>query len=253
MKARCSSAWRCVRHIRLRSLDRPINADPRPLSRGCRVRDVSALFDSARPIFSAGSTAFHSRPPGWKLQHTDCREVQPALKARAEVFRDVPGVRPVLDQCADGTQRIVPHQAVCRRGLALRVLRGTPTQPTSRKSDHRELDALLLRASVTPALVRTKPTEILTRLGTQDGHVAVRPLNGVFARSNRSCTTQKYDTTAPVQTPSRLRPLSGCRHPNHQNEELLLLSAEVNLGLQKLAAIPTSTRGINFGGLAPRR
>jgi len=247
-------------------VDRPINADPAPfVSQGAAFAYVSALFDSAKTnLQAAGSTAFpFPVAPGFGSFNTPTLFVKfnRALKARAEVFRAT--FLACGATCWTSAQTALSESFLTRAGLSTGSLAlgayygysdaaNEPQNPITEK-----LDAL--RYFVHPslaALVRTQADgDPDTRWARKTVTVAVRPLNGVFGTIKPVMYNQNtMDTTATgADTVAASAADLAADIPIIKNEELLLLSAEVNLGLNnKLAAIADidSVR-INSGGLAP--
>jgi len=246
-------------------VDRPINADPAPfVSQDAAFAYVSALFDSAKTnLQAAGATAFpFPIAPGFGTFNSPALFLQfnRALKARAEVFRAT--LLACGAPCWTSAQTALSESFLTRTGLPGSLTLGAyygysagANEPQNPITEN--LDAL--RYFVHPslaALVQNRPG------GARDARwvkktftVGPRDLNGVSSTLKPIMyNANTLDTTAAGDTivTESIADL-GADIPIIKNEELLLLSAEVNLGLNnKLAAIADidSVR-IRSGGLAP--
>jgi hypothetical protein len=245
-------------------VDRPIDADPAPfVSQDAAFAYVSALFDSAKAnLQAAGSTAFpFPIAPGFGSFTTPASFLQfnRALKARAEVFR---ATFLACATCWTSAQTALTESFLTRTGLPGNLTLGayygysaTANEPQNPITEPLTSVRYYVHPSLA-ALVQNRPG------GTPDRRwvlktftVAQHDLNGVSStlkpimfNANTVDTTAAGDTVVTASIGDL-----GADIPIIKNEELLLLSAEVNLGLgNKAAAIADidSVR-IQSGGLAP--
>lgn len=235
-------------------VDRPIDADPAPfVSQDAAFAYVSALFDSAKTnLLAAGATAFpFPIAPGFESFNTPALFLQfnRALKARTEVFRAT--FLACGATCWTSAQTALGESFLTRTGLPGSLALGAyygysaaanePANPITepltsvRYYVHPSLAALVQnQAGGAPDARWSSKTRV----------VAVRDLNGVSS----TIKPVMYNNNAGGASVADL----GADIAIIKNEELLLLSAEVNLGLgAKAAAIADidSVR-IQSGGLA---
>jgi starch-binding outer membrane protein, SusD/RagB family len=245
-------------------VDRPIDADPAPfVSQDAAFAYVSALFDSAKAnLQAAGSTAFpFPSAPGFGSFNTPPSFLQfnRALKARAEVFR---ATFLACATCWTSAQTALTESFLTRTGLPGTLSLGAYYGYSSAANEPQNpiTEPLTsVRYYVHPSLAAL----VQNRAGGAPDRrwvlktftVAQHDLNGVSStlkpimfNANTVDTTAAGDTIVTASIGDL-----GADVPIIKNEELLLLSAEVNLGLgNKLAAIADidSVR-IRSGGLAP--
>jgi len=236
-------------------VDRAIDAAPAPfVSQDAAFAYVSALFDSAKTsLQGAGSTAFpFPIAPGFESFNTPPLFLQfnRALKARAEVFR---ATFLACATCWTSAQTALSESFLTRTGLPGSLSLGAyygynidanePQNPITENLDavryfvHPSLAALVQnQAGGAPDARWSSKTRVV---------VPPRDLNGVSS----GIKPVMYNNNAGGGSVADL----GADIAIIKNEELLLLSAEVNLGLaNKAAAIADidSVR-IHSGGLAP--
>jgi hypothetical protein len=235
-------------------VDRPIDAAPAPfVSQDAAFAYVSALFDSAKTsLQAAGTTAFpFPIAPGFESFNTPPLFLQfnRALKARAEVFR---ATFLACATCWTSAQTALTESFLTRTGLPASLSLGAyygynidanePQNPITENLDavryfvHPSLAALVQnQAGGAPDARWSSKTRVVT----------VRDLNGVSSTikpvmyNNNGGGTSVADLGADI--------------PIIKNEELLLLSAEVNLGLSNKAAAKADIDSVRVhsGGLAP--
>jgi len=235
-------------------VDRPIDADPAPfVSQDAAFAYVSALFDSAKAnLQAAGATAFpFPIAPGFGSFNTPTLFLQfnRALKARAEVFRAT--FLACGAPCWTSAQTALSESFLTRTGLpgslSLGVYYGYSTAANEPQNPITE-PLTSVRYFVHPSLAALVQNQAGgapdARWSSKTRIVAVRDLNGVSS----TIKPVMYNNNAGGGSVADL----GADIPVIKNEELLLLSAEVNLGLgNKAAAIADidSVR-IRSGGLA---
>ena len=237
-------------------VDRPIDAAPAPfVSQAAAFAYVSALFDTAKTnLQAAGSVAFpFPIAPGFESFNTPPLFLQfnRALKARAEVFRAT--LLACGATCWTNAQTALGESFLTRTGLPASLSLGAhygyntdanePQNPITEKLDavryfvHPSLAALVQnQAGGAPDARWSAKTRIVA---------PPRDLNGVSSNIKPVMYNDNSGGTSIADL--------GADIPIIKNEELLLLSAEVNLGLgNKTAAIADidSVR-IHSGGLAP--
>lgn len=244
-------------------VDRPIDADAAPfVSQNAAFAYVSVLFDSAQAnLQAAGSAAFpFPIAPGFGPFNTPTSFLQfnRALKARAEVFR---ATFLACTTCWTSAQTALNESFLTRTGLpgslALGAYYGYSAAANEPANPITE-PLTSVRYFVHPSLAAL----VQSRLGGAPDRrwvlktftVAQRDLNGVSStlkpimyNANTVDTTAAGDTIVTTSNSDL-----GGDVAIIKNEELLLLSAEVNLGLgNKAAAIADidSVR-IQSGGLA---
>jgi hypothetical protein len=246
-------------------VDRPIDADPAPfVSQDAAFAYVSALFDSAKTnLQAAGSTAFpFPIGPGFGSFNTPVLFLQfnRGLKARAEVFRAT--FLACGATCWTSAQTALSESFLTRAGLpgslSLGVYYGYSTAANEPQNPVTE-PLTSVRYFVHPSLAGLVQNQADGDPDTRWAHktvtVPVRTLNGVSSTIKPVMFNQNtIDTTASgADTVVASVADLGGDIALIKNEELLLLSAEVNLGLgNKAAAIADidSVR-IHAGGLAP--
>jgi starch-binding outer membrane protein, SusD/RagB family len=237
-------------------VDRPIDADPAPfVSQDAAFAYVSALFDSAKTnLQAAGATAFpFPIAPGFESFNTPTLFLQfnRALKARAEVFR---ATFLACATCWTSAQTALSESFLTRTGLpgslSLGVYYGystaanEPANPISegltavRYYVHPSLAGLVQnQAGGAPDARWSSKTRIVASHGTGNPPVSstIKPV----MYNDNSGGTSVADLGADI--------------PMIKNEELLLLSAEVNLGLNNKAAAIADIDSVRIhsGGLAP--
>jgi starch-binding outer membrane protein, SusD/RagB family len=235
-------------------VDRPIDAAPAPfVSQDAAFAYVSALFDSAKTnLQAAGSTAFpFPIAPGFESFNTPPLFLQfnRALKARVEVFR---ATFLACATCWTSAQTALSESFLTRTGLPAKLSLGAyygynidANEPQNPITEN--LDAV--RYFVHPSLAALVQNQAGgapdARWSSKTRVVPVRDLNGVSS----TIKPVMYNDNSGATSIADL----GADIPIIKNEELLLLSAEVNLGLGiKAAAIADidSVR-IQSGGLAP--
>ena len=236
-------------------VDRPIDAAPAPfVSQDAGFTYVSALFDSAKTNLQAAGTSAFPFPiaPGFGSFNTPALFLQfnRALKARAEVFRAT--FVACGAPCWTSAQTALSESFLTRTGLpgtlTLGAYYGYSTAANEPQNPITE-GLTAVRYYVHPsiaALVQNQPGGAAdARWSSKTRTVAPRTWNNVTSDikpvmyNNNSGGTSVADLGADI--------------PIIKNEELLLLSAEVDLGLgNKAAAIADidSVR-IQAGGLAP--
>jgi starch-binding outer membrane protein, SusD/RagB family len=245
-------------------VDRPIDADPAPfVTQDSAFAYASSLFDSAKVNLQAAGTVVFPFPiaPGFESFSTPAEFLtfNRALKARAEVFRAT--FVGCGAPCWTSAQTALTESFLTRAGLpgslSLGAYYGYSTSANEPQNPITE-PLTSVRYFVHPslaALVQTQPGGAPDeRWATKTVTVTVRPLNGVSStikpvmyNQNTIGTTGAGHDTVTASTSDL-----GADIAIIKNEELLLLSAEVNLGLgNKAAAIADidSVR-IHSGGLA---
>jgi hypothetical protein len=235
-------------------VDRPIDADPAPfVSQDAAFAYVSALFDSAKTnLQAAGTTAFpFPVAPGFESFNTVPLFLQfnRALKARAEVFR---ATFLACATCWTSAQTALAESFLTRAGLPGTLTLGAyygyanvANEPTNPITENLTSDRYWVHPSLA-ALVQTQAGGAPdTRWSSKTRTVALRTWNNVSS----NIKPVMYNNNAGGTSIADL----GADIPIIKNEELLLLSAEVNLGLaNKAAAIADidSVR-VHSGGLLP--
>jgi hypothetical protein len=235
-------------------VDRPIDADPAPfVSQDAAFAYASALFDSAKTNLQAAGSVNFPFPiaPGFGSFNTPALFLQfnRALKARAEVFR---ATFLACATCWTSAQTALSESFLTRTGLpgnlALGAYYGYSTaanEPSNPITENLTSDRYWVHPSLA-ALVQTQAGGAPdTRWSSKTRTVALRTWNNVSS----NIKPVMYNNNAGGGSVADL----GADIAIIKNEELLLLSAEVNLGLgNKLAAIADidSVR-IQSGGLAP--
>ena len=236
-------------------VDRPIDADPAPfVSQDAAFAYVSALFDSAKTNLQAAGSAFpFPAAPGFDSLGTPALFVKfnRALKARAEVFR---ATFLACATCWTTAQTALSESFLTRAGLPGSLSLGAyygysdaANEPQNPITENLDAERYFVHPSLA-ALVQNQPG------GAPDARW-----------SSKTRVVPPHETGNPPVS-SNIKPVMyndnsggtsvadlGADIPIIKNEELLLLSAEVNLGLNnKLAAIADidSVR-IRSGGLAP--
>jgi len=235
-------------------VDRPIDADPAPfVSQDAAFAYVSALFDSAKTSLQGAGTVAFPFPiaPGFGSFNTPTLFLQfnRALKARAEVFR---ATFLACATCWTTAQSALGESFLTRTGLPGTLTLGAyygyasvANEPANPITENLTSDRYFVHPSLA-ALVQTQAGGAPdTRWSSKTRTVAPRTWNNVTSTikpvmyNNNSGATSVADLGADI--------------PVIKNEELLLLSAEVNLGLgNKAAAIADidSVR-IKSGALPP--
>jgi len=236
-------------------VDRPIDADPAPfVSQDAAFAYVSALFDSAKAnLQAAGATAFpFPIAPGFGSFNTPTLFVQfnRALKARAEVFRAT--FLACGAPCWTSAQTALSESFLTRTGLpgslSLGVYYGYSTAANEPQNPITE-PLTSVRYFVHPSLAALVQNQAGgapdARWSSKTRIVAVRDLNGVSS----TIKPVMYNNNAGGGSVADL----GADIPVIKNEELLLLSAEVNLGLSNKAAAIADIDSVRIrsGGLAP--
>jgi len=235
-------------------VDRPIDADPAPfVSQDAAFAYVSALFDSAKAnLQAAGATAFpFPIAPGFGSFNTPTLFLQfnRALKARAEVFRAT--FLACGAPCWTSAQTALSESFLTRTGLpgslSLGVYYGYSTAANEPQNPITE-PLTSVRYFVHPSLAALVQNQAGgapdARWSAKTRIVAVRDLNGVSS----TIKPVMYNNNAGGGSVADL----GADIPVIKNEELLLLSAEVNLGLGNKAAAIADIDSvlIRSGGLA---
>jgi hypothetical protein len=246
-------------------VDRPIDADPAPfVSQDSAFAYVSSLFDSAKTnLQGAGATAFpFPTAPGFASFNTPALFLQfnRALKARAEVYRAT--FVGCGAPCWTNAQTALGESFLTRTGLPGSLSLGAyyGYSATANEPQNPITEPLTsVRYFVHPSLLGLVQTQADgdpdTRWARKTVTVPVWDLNGVSSTIKPVMFNQNtIDTTATgADTVTASTADLGSDIAIIRNEELLLLSAEVNLGLgNKAAAIADldSVR-IHAGGLAP--
>jgi hypothetical protein len=235
-------------------VDRPIDADPAPfVSQDAAFAYVSALFDSAKTSLQAAGAAAFPFPiaPGFGSFNTPTLFLQfnRGLKARAEVFR---ATFLACAACWTSAQTALTESFLTRAGLpgtlSLGAYYGYSTAANEPQNPITE-PLTAVRYYVHPSLAALVQNQAGgapdARWSAKTRVVAVRDLNGVSS----TIKPVMYNNNAGGTSVADL----GADIPMIKNEELLLLSAEVNLGLgNKAAAIADidSVR-VQSGGLLP--
>ncbi|HEV8380287.1 MAG TPA: RagB/SusD family nutrient uptake outer membrane protein [Gemmatimonadales bacterium] len=236
-------------------VDRPIDADPAPfVSQDAAFAYVSALFDSAKTnLQAAGSTAFpFPIAPGFASFNTPALFLQfnRALKARTEVYRAT--FVACGAPCWTSAQAALTESFLTRTGLPGSLALGTyygystaANEPANPITEGLTSVRYFVHPSLA-ALVQNQPGGAPdTRWSSKTRTVAPRTWNNVTSDikpvmyNNNSGGTSVADLGADI--------------PMIRNEELLLLSAEVNLGLGNKAAAIADLDSVRIyaGGLAP--
>ena len=235
-------------------VDRPIDADPAPfVSQDAAFAYASALFDTAKTNLLAAGTAAFPFPiaPGFGSFNTPTLFLQfnRALKARAEVFR---ATFLACATCWTSAQTALGESFLTRAGLPGTLTLGAyygyanvANEPTNPITENLTSDRYWVHPSLA-ALVQTQAGGAPdTRWSSKTRTVATRTWNNVSSNikpvmyNNNSGGTSVADLGADI--------------PIVKNEELLLLSAEVNLGLGNKAAAIADIDSVRMqsGGLTP--
>jgi len=237
-------------------VDRPIDAPPAPfVTQDAAFAYVAALFDSAKTnLQAAGSTAFpFPIAPGFESFNTPALFLQfnRALKARAEVYRAT--FLTCGATCWTSAQAALAESFLTRTGLPGTLSLGAyygyssaANEPQNPITEPLTSARYFVHPSLA-ALVQNQPG------GAPDARWAAktrvvspaRDLNGVSSNIKPVMYNDNSGGTSVADLGADIAII--------KNEELLLLSAEVNLGLgNKVAAIADidSVR-IHSGGLAP--
>jgi len=235
-------------------VDRPIDADPAPfVSQDAAFAYASALFDSAKTnLQAAGSVNFpFPTAPGFASFNTPALFLQfnRALKARAEVFR---ATFLACATCWTSAQTALSESFLTRTGLpgnlALGAYYGYSTAANEPQNPITE-PLTSVRYYVHPSLAALVQNQAGgapdARWSAKTRVVAVRDLNGVSS----TIKPVMYNNNAGGGSVADL----GADIAIIKNEELLLLSAEVNLGLSNKAAAIADIDSVRIqsGGLAP--
>jgi hypothetical protein len=237
-------------------VDRPIDAAPAPfVSQDAAFAYVGALFDSAKTnLVAAGSVAFpFPIAPGFESFGTPALFLQfnRALKARTEVFR---ATFLACATCWTSAQTALGESFLTRTGLpgslSLGAYYGYSTAANEPQNPISE-GLTVLRYYVHPSLAALVQNQAGgapdARWSSKTRVVAPRATGNPPVSSN--IKPVMYNDNSGGTSVANL----GAHIPIIKNEELLLLSAEVNIGLaNKAAAIADidSVR-IHSGGLAP--
>lgn len=245
-------------------VDRPIDAEPAPfVTQDAAFAYVTALFDTAKTnLLAAGTTAFpFPIGPGFQSFNTPALFLQfnRALKARTEVYRAT--LATCGAPCWTSAQTALGESFLTRTGLPGSLTLGTyygystaANEPANPITENLTSVRYFVHPSLL-ALVQTGPGGAPDRRWARKTvTVPVRQLNNVSStikpvmfNANTIGSTGSGADTVTASTADL-----GGDIPIIRNEELLLLSAEVNLGLgNKAAAIADidSVR-IRAGGLA---
>jgi starch-binding outer membrane protein, SusD/RagB family len=238
-------------------VDRPIDAAPAPfVSQDAAFAYVSALFDSAKTsLQAAGSTAFpFPIAPGFESFTTPTLFLQfnRALKARGEVFRAT--LLACGAPCWTSAQTALTESFLTRTGLpgtlALGAYYGYSTSANEPQNPISE-GLTAVRYYVHPSLA--------TLVQNQAG-------GAPDARWSSKIRVVASHATGNPPVSSTIKPVMyndnsggtsvadlGADIPIIKNEELLLLSAEVNLGLSNKAAAIADIDSVRMqsGGLLP--
>ena len=236
-------------------VDRPIDADPAPfVSQDAAFAYVSALFDSAKTsLQAAGIVAFpFPMAPGFdSTLNTPALFVKfnRALKARAEVFR---ATFLACATCWISAQTALGESFLTRTGLPGSLTLGAyygyanvANEPTNPITENLTSDRYFVHPSLA-ALVQTQAGGAPdARWSSKTRTVPVRTWNSVSS----TIKPVMYNNNAGGGSVADL----GADIPIIKNEELLLLSAEVNLGLNNKAAAIADIDSVRIhsGGLPP--
>lgn len=235
-------------------VDRPIDADPAPfVSQDAGFAYVSALFDSAKAnLQAAGSVAFpFPIAPGFGSFNTPPLFLQfnRALKARAEVFR---ATFLGCATCWTTAQTALSESFLTRAGLPGSLSLGayygysaTANEPQNPITEPLTAVRYYVHPSLAALVQNQAGGAPDARWSSKTRVVAVRDLNGVSS----TIKPVMYNNNAGGGSVADL----GADIPIIKNEELLLLSAEVNLGLANKAAAIADIDSVRIqsGGLAP--